>query len=69
MPTPSLLSTGQPGMMVGKIREHVALSNFVGYLDREATAKKVLHDVFNSGDRYFLSGTVRVTRKRVAKLQ
>jgi fatty-acyl-CoA synthase len=33
-----------------------ALGDFAGYTDAEATERKILRDVFKSGDRYFRSG-------------
>jgi fatty-acyl-CoA synthase len=33
-----------------------ALGEFRGYTDREATERKILHDVFKPGDRFFRSG-------------
>lgn len=51
---------GEPGMIIGKIRQNVIHSRFVGYLDRQATEKKILTDVFDLGDRYFLSGDLVV---------
>jgi fatty-acyl-CoA synthase len=33
-----------------------ALSEFKGYTDEEATQKKIIHGVFEDGDRYFRSG-------------
>ena len=44
---------GEAGEAIGKIS---ALGGFDGYSDDEATEKKVLRDVFRSGDAYFRSG-------------
>ena len=44
---------GESGLLIGKI---TAVAKFDGYVDEEATRKKILHDVFVSGDRYFNSG-------------
>ncbi|MFW6051595.1 MAG: AMP-binding protein [Myxococcota bacterium] len=49
---------GEPGELVIKLPERPAsaMSDFKGYTDEEATRKKILHDVFEPGDRYFRSG-------------
>ena len=41
------------GLLLGRLSQVVA---FDGYVDREATSKKIVTDVFESGDRYFNSG-------------
>ncbi len=41
------------GLLLGRLSPVVA---FDGYVDREATNKKIVTDVFESGDRYFNSG-------------
>jgi len=47
---------GEPGMFVGKIKEGDATREFHGYVDKQASSKKVTRDVFTKGDKYFLSG-------------
>jgi len=44
-------------MFIGKIKDSDATRQYHGYVDKEASAKKVAHDVFKKGDRYFMSGT------------
>jgi len=44
---------GDKGMLVAKISK---VFSFDGYVDKSATQKKILNDVFKSGDRYFNSG-------------
>jgi len=44
---------GGTGLLLGRLSQVVA---FDGYVDREATNKKIVTDVFKSGDRYFNSG-------------
>jgi acyl-CoA synthetase (AMP-forming)/AMP-acid ligase II len=44
---------GEAGLLVARI---IPAVNFDGYLDREATNKKIIQDVFKRGDRYFNSG-------------
>jgi len=47
------VETGESGLLVARISPVLA---FDGYLDREATDKKVVRDVFKQGDCYFDSG-------------
>ena len=47
------VSVGETGLLLGKI---TAVSKFDGYVDDDATQKKVIRDVFKKGDRYFNSG-------------
>jgi citronellyl-CoA synthetase len=44
---------GQPGLLLGPITKS---TEFVGYTDREATEKKILRNVFKTGDAYFNTG-------------
>jgi fatty-acyl-CoA synthase len=46
---------GEVGECIGQIGSD-ARSNYVGYADRAATEKKVLHDVFQKGDAWFRTG-------------
>ena len=47
------VGAGEAGLLLGKISR---LTTFDGYLDGEATEKKILTDIFEPGDRYFNSG-------------
>jgi acyl-CoA synthetase (AMP-forming)/AMP-acid ligase II len=47
------VEVGEAGLLVAKISKYLS---FDGYLDREATDKKVVQDVFERGDRYFDTG-------------
>ena len=47
------VEAGQPGLLLGEI---TTAQEFVGYTDKDATQKKILHDVFKPGDAYFNSG-------------
>jgi fatty-acyl-CoA synthase len=49
---------GEPGELIIRLPEKPksAMSEFKGYTDEEATRKKIIHDVFEKGDRYFRSG-------------
>ncbi len=44
------------GELVGVIKRKVV--QFDGYMDKEASEKKVLHNVFRQGDAYFRSGDI-----------
>jgi fatty-acyl-CoA synthase len=46
---------GQVGECIGKIGGD-ARSDYTGYLDRAASEKKILHDVFGKGDAWFATG-------------
>jgi fatty-acyl-CoA synthase len=46
---------GQIGECIGKIGGD-ARSEYSGYVDKSATEKKVLHDVFEKGDAWFATG-------------
>lgn len=50
--------SGEPGMFVGKIKEGDATREFHGYVDKQASSKKVATNVFKKGDKYFLSGDI-----------
>lgn len=47
---------GQVGEAVGQIRPDDPVTEFRGYTSEEATAKKILSNVFENGDRYFRTG-------------
>lgn len=47
---------GQVGQCLGQIRHGDARGDFSGYLDRAASEKKVLRDVFERGDAWFATG-------------
>ncbi|XP_046995918.1 long-chain fatty acid transport protein 4-like [Schistocerca americana] len=53
-------SYGEPGIVVGKIITGDETRQFYGYVDKEESRKKILHDVFKKGDRAFFSGDVMV---------
>ena len=47
----------EPGEVIGLIpASGRTLGSFEGYTDESATAKKILHDVFSSGDTWFRTG-------------
>ena len=47
---------GQVGQCVGMINRTDARSEFSGYLDKAASEKKILHNVFERGDAWFATG-------------
>ncbi|XP_014241638.1 long-chain fatty acid transport protein 1-like [Cimex lectularius] len=49
---------GQPGIFIAKISKSKVTSHFNGYVDKEATKKKILENVFEKGDKWFNSGDV-----------
>lgn len=51
-----VVSSGEPGIFVGKINPAKAISSFAGYVDKKASEKKILRDVFEKGDCVFNSG-------------
>ncbi|CAB0018516.1 unnamed protein product [Nesidiocoris tenuis] len=56
---------GEPGLIVGKISNDKALSRFNGYVDEDATRKKILKDVFTKGDSAFNSGTFKIQKVKL----
>ena len=46
----------EPGELVGKIIKGDPLREFDGYVNKEATSKKIAHNVFTKGDSAFLTG-------------
>jgi fatty-acyl-CoA synthase len=47
---------GDIGEAVGQIRPNDPVTEFRGYTNKEATAKKILENVFQTGDRFFRTG-------------
>jgi fatty-acyl-CoA synthase len=47
---------GEVGECIGQIRATDARAEFSGYADKAASEKKVLHDVFETGDAWFATG-------------
>ena len=46
------------GQIVGKVIQKTGLFRFDGYVNQQATKKKMKHDVIKKGDTVFLSGDV-----------
>ncbi len=53
-----LVDNGEPGLLLGKITEK---TSFEGYTNREASEKKVLHNIFENGDAWFNTGDLMKT--------
>ena len=51
-----LCQPGESGVFVGKINPKKAVNDFSGYVDKKASEKKIIRDVFKKGDRVFNSG-------------
>ncbi|XP_028039800.1 long-chain fatty acid transport protein 4-like [Bombyx mandarina] len=50
----------EPGVFIGKIKPNNPSRAFLGYVDKEASEKKIVRDVFNIGDSAFISGDILV---------
>jgi hypothetical protein len=48
-------------MFVGLISSTNAIRDYHGYVDKEASSRKIFHNVFKMGDRAFLSGKYQMT--------
>ncbi|XP_053224801.1 long-chain fatty acid transport protein 1 isoform X4 [Podarcis raffonei] len=51
---------GEPGLLVGRINQEDPLRRFDGYVNENATNKKIAYNVFQKGDQAYLSGDVLV---------
>jgi solute carrier family 27 fatty acid transporter 1/4 len=51
-----VVRSGESGVFVGKIDPKKMITSFAGYVDKKASEKKILHDVFEKGDNVFNSG-------------
>lgn len=47
---------GEPGVFIGKIIPNDPSRAFLGYVDKSASKKKIVYDVFTKGDSAFISG-------------
>ncbi|XP_047544879.1 long-chain fatty acid transport protein 4-like isoform X1 [Vanessa atalanta] len=50
----------EPGVFVGKISPNNPTREYLGYVDKAASDKKVVRDVFTHGDAAFISGDILV---------
>ncbi|GBP23086.1 Long-chain fatty acid transport protein 4 [Eumeta japonica] len=48
----------EPGVFIGKINPNNPARAYLGYVDKAASDKKVVHDVFTRGDSAFISGDI-----------
>lgn len=53
----------EPGVFIGKITSNPSRA-FLGYVDKRASEKKVIRDVFRKGDSAFLSGDLLIADER-----
>lgn len=53
----------EPGVFIGKITANPSRS-FLGYVDKKASEKKIVRDVFRKGDSAFLSGDILLADDR-----
>ncbi|KAJ2953512.1 hypothetical protein O0L34_g1113 [Tuta absoluta] len=51
----------EPGVFIGKIKPNNPSRAFLGYVDKEASEKKVVRNVFNHGDSAFISGDILIS--------
>uniref|UniRef100_U3IWN5 long-chain-fatty-acid--CoA ligase n=1 Tax=Anas platyrhynchos platyrhynchos TaxID=8840 RepID=U3IWN5_ANAPP len=56
----TLLSAGEPGLLVGQINQQDPLRRFDGYVNESATHKKIAYNVLQKGDQAYLTGDVLV---------
>ncbi|XP_033643640.1 long-chain fatty acid transport protein 4-like [Asterias rubens] len=49
---------GETGHLIGKIKAGDPIAGFDGYVNRQATSKKIAYDVSRKGDQAFLSGDI-----------
>ncbi|KAL6261278.1 hypothetical protein P5V15_008800 [Pogonomyrmex californicus] len=50
----------EPGAFIGKIAPNNPTRAFLGYVDKKASEKKVIYNVFTKGDSAFLSGDILI---------
>ncbi|CAH0603273.1 unnamed protein product [Chrysodeixis includens] len=55
-----LAQPDEPGVFIGKIQSHNPARQYLGYVDKDASEKKVVRDVFQFGDAAFISGDILV---------
>lgn len=53
-----LAKPNEPGVFIGKINPNNPSRAFLGYVDKAASDKKIVRDVFNYGDSAFISGDI-----------
>ncbi|XP_075992101.1 long-chain fatty acid transport protein 4-like [Anticarsia gemmatalis] len=55
-----LAAPNEPGVFIGKIQAHNPARQYLGYVDKAASEKKVVNNVFQYGDAAFISGDILV---------
>lgn len=55
-----LAQPNEPGAFIGKIQANNPARQYLGYVDKAASEKKVVHNVFEYGDSAFISGDILV---------
>uniref|UniRef100_A0A1L8D6P9 Very long-chain fatty acid transport protein n=1 Tax=Plutella xylostella TaxID=51655 RepID=A0A1L8D6P9_PLUXY len=53
-----LAKPNAPGVFIGKINPNNPARAYLGYVDKEASEKKIVRDVFSKGDSAFISGDI-----------
>lgn len=61
---PQKCAPNEPGVFIGKILPGNPSRAFLGYVDKKASSKKIVRDVFKKGDSAFLSGDILVADDR-----
>ncbi|KAI5635962.1 AMP-binding enzyme domain-containing protein [Phthorimaea operculella] len=56
-----LAKPDEPGVFIGKINHSNPARQYLGYVDKAASEKKVVRDVFCKGDEAFISGDILVS--------
>ncbi|XP_069360638.1 long-chain fatty acid transport protein 4-like [Maniola hyperantus] len=56
-----LAKPNEPGVFIGKIKPNNPARAFLGYVDKEASDKKIVRDVLAHGDSAFISGDILVS--------
>ncbi|XP_065076114.1 long-chain fatty acid transport protein 4-like [Ochlerotatus camptorhynchus] len=59
-----LCEPNEPGVFIGKILPNNPSRAFLGYVDKSASEKKIVRDIFKKGDAAFLSGDLLVADER-----
>ncbi|XP_072936361.1 long-chain fatty acid transport protein 4-like [Epargyreus clarus] len=55
-----LAKPNEPGVFIGKIKPNNPSRAFLGYVDKEASEKKIVRNVLSHGDSAFISGDILV---------
>ncbi|XP_045542356.1 long-chain fatty acid transport protein 4 isoform X1 [Papilio machaon] len=55
-----LAKANEPGAFIGKINPSNPSRAFLGYVDKQASEKKIVRDVFKHGDSAFISGDILI---------